>query len=80
MTDKVDAMIEAHGWQDIEFVAWEWAAGLDAERVAMAEAVLAPGGVDGIRDLHSVGGVNDADIARLAILADARLAPSTLAS
>lgn len=75
--DKVDAMIEAHGWQELEFVAWEWCARLEAEKRTNVESALASHGVDGIGDLvlagPVLGGIDDADVGGLVRLIGERL-------
>ncbi|WP_309102494.1 hypothetical protein [Microbacterium sp.] len=82
---KLEAMIAAHGWREVEAWAWAWASEFgDGEKRAAIENALALAGVDGIRHLYlrgsALGGLDAADVQALLLFAGNRLGRSAAAA
>lgn len=73
----LEALAAVHGWAATEYVAWGWAATLDAEMREMVERALGRYGIDGLGDLllagSALGGLDAADVDALMAKVEAEL-------
>ncbi|MEV7607920.1 hypothetical protein AB0N61_00395 [Microbacterium sp. NPDC089320] len=82
MMDKLEALVAAHGWREVEGVAWGWAATLAEGQTV--ELALGRDGIDGLGALllagPALGGIGADHLAELMAAVQVELGGELLAA